>query len=158
MKTRIAIDGMLLLLFLVPVTVFGEVVESESAAEEQNGTIVITIEALRNVDGNIRVVLWASEYGFLREPDNAYKRVMSVIEGEAVEFVFADLPFGEYAISAFHDENGDGTNNKNLFGKPTEGYCISNGVRGGMSGPPGFDDACFILETDELEITLEMEY
>jgi len=41
---------MLLLLLLVPVTLFGEVVESESAAEEQTGTIVITVEALRNED------------------------------------------------------------------------------------------------------------
>lgn len=158
MKVRTAIEKMLLVLLLVPVTVFGQIVESESTAEEQTGTIVVTIEELRNSDGNARVALWSSEEGFLREPDNSYRRDISVIEGETVVFVFADLPFGEYAISVFHDENADGTNNRNFFGKPTEGYCISNGVRGGISGPPGFDDACFILETEELAVTLEMEY
>ena len=158
MKVKIVIKGILMMLLLVPLTVFGQVVESESGTEEQSGTIVVTIEALRNCDGNVRVVLWASEDGFLRDHDSAYRRVMSIIEGETVEFVFADIPFGEYAVSAFHDENGDGTNNRNLFGKPTEGYCISNGVRGGMSGPPEFDDASFILETEELMLPMEMGY
>jgi uncharacterized protein (DUF2141 family) len=103
-------------------------------------------------------MLWASEDGFLRDPDSAVRTMMSVIEGESVEFVFPDLPFGEYAISAVHDEDGNGNMNRNLFGKPTEGYCISNGVRGGMSGPPGFDDASFTLETEELILPMEMGY
>lgn len=158
MKANITIMCILQILLLVPVTVFGQVAESESGTEEQTGTIAVTIEALRNCDGNVRVLLWASEDGFLRDPDSAYRRVISVIEGETVEFVFTDLPYGDYAVSAFHDENGDGTNNRNLFGKPKEGYCISNGVRGGMSGPPGFDDAGFILETGELAVTMEMGY
>ncbi len=151
--------SVLLALLLVSVSVFGQVVESESGTEEQTGTIVVTIEELRNSDGNVRVALWASEDGFLRDQDSAFRRVLSVIEGETVEFVFTDLPFGEYAVSAFHDENGDGENNRNLFGKPTEGYCVSNGVRGSMlSGPPEFDDACIILETEELTVTMEMGY
>ncbi len=158
LKARIAIEGMLLVLLLVPVTVLGEIGETESATEEQIGTIVVTIEALRNCDGNIRVALWASEEGFLRDPDSAFRIAMSVIEGESIQFVFADIPFGEYAVSALHDENGDGNQNRNLFGKPTEGYCISNGVRGGMSGPPGFDDASIILETEELTLPMEMGY
>lgn len=149
---------MLLALLLVPVTVFGEVAESESGSEEQTGTIVVIINDLRNCDGNIRVALWASEDGFLRDPDSAFRTVMSVIEGETVQFAFADLPLGEYAVSALHDENGDGSQNKNLFGKPTEGYCISNGVRGGIFGPPGFEDASLFLETEELTVPLEMEY
>ncbi len=147
-----------MILLLVPVTALGEVVESESAAEEQTGTIVVTIDALRNCDGNIRVALWASENGFLRDPDSAFRRVMSVIEGETVEFVFTDIPFGEYAVSAFHDENEDGNHNKNFLGKPTEGYCISNGARGGLFGPPGFDDASFTLETEELILPMRMGY
>ncbi len=158
MKVKTVTEGILMMLLLLPVTVFGQAVESESGTEEQTGSIVVTIEALRNCDGNVRVVLWESEDGFLRDQESAYRRVMSVIEGETVEFVFTDLPFGDYAVSAFHDENGDGTNNRNFFGKPTEGYCISNGVRGGMSGPPGFDDASFILETEELLLHMEMGY
>lgn len=150
--------GILMIMFLVPMTVLGEIGESESATEEQAGIIVVTIDGLRTCDGNMRVVLWASEDGFLRDPDSALRTMISVIEGESVEFVFPDLPFGEYAISAVHDEDGNGNMNRNLFGKPTEGYCISNGVRGGMSGPPEFDDASFTLETEELVLSMEMEY
>lgn len=158
MKANITIKAILMILLLVPVTVLGETGESESGMEEQTGTIVVTIDALRNCDGNIRVALWASEDGFLRDPDSALRIMMSLVEGESIQFVFTDLPFGEYVISAVHDEDENGNMNRNLFGKPTEGYCISNGVRGGMSGPPEFDDASFILETEELILPMEMGY
>lgn len=140
-------------LLLMPVTVYGEAGE-----EIQTGTITLTIEGLRNSDGSVRLALWASEDNFLKDMDCAFRSEMSTIEGESVQFVFADLPFGEYAVSSFHDENGDGEHNKNFLGHPTEGYSISNGVRGGMSGPPDYDDACFILETEELSLTMEMGY
>ncbi len=158
MKVRIVIKGMLLILLLAPVIALGEEGEPESGAEEQTGTIVVSIEALRNCDGYVRVELWASEDGFPRDQEKAFRRVMSVIEGESVQFVFDDLTFGEYAVSALHDENEDGEMNMNLFG-PKEGYCISNGVRGSiLSGAPGFDDASFILEDEELMLPMDMGY
>lgn len=158
MKLRIVIEVMLVILLLAPVTALGEEGETESDTVEQTGTIVVSVESLRNCDGYVRVELWASEDGFPRDQEKAFRRVMSAIEGECVEFVFADLTFGEYAVSALHDENGDGKMNMNLFG-PEEGYCISNGVRGSIfSGAPGFDDASFILEDEELMLPMEMGY
>ena len=108
LKVNIKAVSVLLALLLVSVSVFGQVVESESGTEEQSGTIVVTIEALRNCDGNVRVVLWASEDGFLRDQDSAFRRVLSVIEGETVEFVFTDLPVvsSNHGIEEFAIEFG----------------------------------------------------
>ena len=53
-----------------------------------------------------------------------------------------DLPFGRYAISAYHDENGNGELDTGLFGIPSEDYGFSNNARGGF-GPPDFADAAF---------------
>ena len=158
MKSRTLIEGMLLVLLLAPLSVFAEEGEPESNPEELTGSIVVSIEALRNCDGYVRVELWASEDGFPRDQEKAFRRVLSVIEGESVQFVFDDLTFGEYAVTALHDENEDGKMNMNLFG-PKEGYSISNGVRGSIfSGAPGFDDAHFILETEEMILHMEMGY
>jgi len=65
------IAGIFLVLLSVPVTVLGEDVEFESVAEEETGTLVVTIEDLRNCDGNVRVELWASEDVF---PHRFYRR------------------------------------------------------------------------------------
>lgn len=159
MKARAVFNGIFLtILLLAPATVLSETGEPEYGAEEETGTIIVTIEGLRNCEGHLRVELWASEDGFPRDQEKALLRVVSIIDGESVQFVFDDLPFGEYAVSALHDEDENGKMNMNLFG-PAEGYCISNGVRGGIfSGAPEFDDAGFLLETEELMLPIEMGY
>mgnify|MGYP000022809372 CR=1 FL=1 len=51
-------------------------------------------------------------------------------------FLFTDLPFGKYAIRAFHDANNNGKLDIGLFGQPIEGWGVSNDARGFMSAPP----------------------
>jgi len=159
MKVRAVFNGIFLtILLLAPAAVLSETGESEHGTEQETGTVIVTIEGLRNCEGRLRVELWASEDGFPRDQEKALLRVVSIIDGESVQFIFDDLPFGEYAVSALHDEDENGKMNMNLFG-PAEGYCISNGVRGGiLSGAPGFDDASFALEGEEMILSIEMGY
>ncbi len=58
----------------------------------------------------------------------------------AVVVVFPDLKPGDYVVSAFLDENGNGQLDTNLLGLPTEKYGFSNDARGAF-GPPSFGDA-----------------
>lgn len=51
-------------------------------------------------------------------------------------FFFTDLPFGKYAIRAFHDANNNGKLDTGFFGQPVEGWGVSNDARGFMSAPP----------------------
>ena len=133
----------------------------ESEAEsptETHGEIIIVIENIRNSDGDIRAALFGSTEGFPGESEFAFSKTVVPSEINEVQITFTDIPFGNYAVIALHDENSNEKMDKNFFVKPTEGYCISNGVRGGMSGPPGFEDAEFILDSETMTITLEMEY
>lgn len=57
---------------------------------------------------------------------------------------FADLQPGTYAVSVFHDANGNGTLDRNLFGLPTERYGFSRDATGRM-GPPDFEDAALTI-------------
>lgn len=56
-----------------------------------------------------------------------------------LKLTFEGLEPGEYAIMLYHDENGNGEMDKNLFGLPQEGYGFSNAARSSF-GPPKFRD------------------
>ena len=68
-----------------------------------------------------------------------------------------DLPPGQYAVNAFHDENGNGELDTNLFGIPTEGYGFANDPRTTF-GPPDFEDAAVnVRDASELAV-MTMRY
>jgi uncharacterized protein (DUF2141 family) len=64
---------------------------------------------------------------------------------------FAGLPPGTYAITAFHDLDGDGRMNTNPFGQPIEPYAFSNNARGNM-GPAVWDEARFTIAGETAQI------
>lgn len=61
-----------------------------------------------------------------------------------IKMTISDLPSGEYAVTLFHDVNGNHMLDKNFFGIPTEPYGFSNNARSRF-GPPKFDAAKFVL-------------
>ena len=54
--------------------------------------------------------------------------------------VFTDLPAGDYALSVFHDTDGDKKMGRNVLGVPTEPFGFSRDASG-LFGPPSFDEA-----------------
>ncbi len=58
---------------------------------------------------------------------------------------FTDLPKGEYAVTAYLDENSNAKLDTNLFGIPAELYGFSRNARG-LAGPPPFAQAAFSVE------------
>ncbi len=65
------------------------------------------------------------------------------------------LPPGTYALGLFHDLNGNGVLDKNLFGIPKEPYGFSNNARGRL-GPPSFEDAAISVTGDQ-PITIRLD-
>ena len=60
----------------------------------------------------------------------------------SVVLVFENVEPGRYALSAYHDRNGNGKLDVGAFGIPNEPFGFSRNARGKM-GPPAFDDAAF---------------
>jgi len=77
------------------------------------------------------------------------------VGGKAV-VQFTGLPEGDYAVSAFLDENANMKLDTNLFGLPTELYGFSRDARG-LAGPPAFADAAFRLGAGAGKQTLELK-
>jgi uncharacterized protein (DUF2141 family) len=140
---RLAAIGLLLTTALVPVA--------------QAADLTVTVDEIRNSVGSIYIAVYDSESSFMKPPNWKASSKASASKGR-VQFVFHDLPPGTYAVSTFHDENGNGKLDRNLFGVPTEGYAFSNDAQG-VAGPPKFAQASFNLDgkTDK-SITCSLNY
>lgn len=69
--------------------------------------------------------------------------------------IYIELPPGDYAISFFHDTNGNGELDTNLFGIPTEPYGFSKNARG-MFGPPNFNQCLFTLDSTTKPMNIKL--
>lgn len=113
------------------------------------GDLVVELKGIRSNDGHILGGIHQKS-PTIKFPDQKGS-VMSfrvpAREG-TVTLVFKDVPEGDYALTAFHDENGSGEIDRNPLGIPTEGYAFSNDAMGFM-GPPSFEDAAVtVAEAD----------
>ena len=88
---------------------------------------------------------------FLSRKLEPFRNAAVTIRKKQARWVFENLPHGEYAISVFHDANGNGELDSNLLRIPKEAYGFSNNARGTL-GPPGYEQARF--EISESETTL----
>lgn len=102
----------------------------------------VVITNLQEPTGNLYVAVFDREENFLKPDKARYQKIVPVHKTGSVELVFPDIPDGYYAISCFHDENGNGTLDKNWLGIPTEPYCFSNNARPRFRAPR-WDEAKF---------------
>ncbi|MDP5159010.1 MAG: DUF2141 domain-containing protein [Flaviramulus sp.] len=112
---------------------------SSFAQEEIINDIEVVITNLSSNSGKVFVSLYNSESSFLSK---GIKATYTKIENNNCKVTFKDVPFGVYAISLFHDENGNNIMDSNFLGIPKEAYGCSNNARGFM-GPPKWEDAKF---------------
>jgi len=125
-----------------------------SAAGAGTGTITVVVSGIENAKGTVLVQLANSKADY-ESDDDAFRFAKVKATGGPAEVVFADVPYGEYAVKAFHDENDNLKIDIGWRG-PTERYGFSNGARGTF-GPPGFDAAKFRLDAPALELKIALE-
>ena len=97
------------------------------------------------LQGAVLGALYGSEDGWLKT-GQATQLAMAPATAKTV-LVYRNLPAGRYAVSLFHDENGNTRLDANPAGIPTERYGFSRDARGRM-GPPAFAEAAIDLGAD----------
>lgn len=107
------------------------------AGMAQAADMTVGIEGLKNANGQVLVAVFDRAADFLKQPVRV--AAVSAQQGK-VQVSIAGLPAGDYALSVFQDENGNGKLDKNVVGMPTEPYGFSNDAAGSY-GPPSFQDA-----------------
>jgi uncharacterized protein (DUF2141 family) len=82
--------------------------------------------------------------------------VVPISDGRAFA-VFDEVPAGPFAVSVFHDTDGDGELDSGALGIPSEAYGFSADARD-MFGPPSFEEARLELAAGETKrITIQVK-
>ncbi|MEI7942916.1 MAG: DUF2141 domain-containing protein [Candidatus Riflemargulisbacteria bacterium] len=114
----------------------------------------VVFKDTRNNDGNIYVSVHNNPSTFPMQAEKALTK--DVVTGKEKVIVFKNIPYGEYAVAVFHDENGNGKMDTHIFGIPKEGVGASNNKMG--FGPPNFKDSAFMLNEPDKTITIDIKY
>ncbi len=120
------------------------------------GSVTLDVAGLRSAKGLVQVCLTADPKHFPDCKGDPAARHLSVPASQATGVRFDDLPAGRYAISLFHDENGDGKVDTRV-GIPVEGVGFSNNPRLWF-GPPSFAAAAFAVTDQPVAETVKMKY
>lgn len=115
------------------------------------GQLTVQLVGMTSDEGNAAFAMWSGPEGWLG--DQAPWSGTVPIENGASSFEFSGLPYGEYAISVFHDRNENRKLDTGLFGIPKEPFGTSNDARASF-GPPKYEDARFRLDQPDLTITI----
>jgi uncharacterized protein (DUF2141 family)/uncharacterized membrane protein len=118
------------------------------------GTLTVRVTGFSHGNGTAMVALTDAR-GFLGKGPAVRTESLQIRDGR-VTAVFKDVPYGGYAIQAYHDENGNRRLDRNFFGIPSEPYGFSNGARSSM-GPPRYEAAEFTLATDARTVNVTVQ-
>ena len=123
----------------------------------QVGNIRVQVNSLKSEKGAVLIYLYQNENGFPTDPKKAWKAVKVAIESNAADHTFTNIPFGNYAVTIAHDENGNDVLDTNFIGIPKEGIGTSNNAKGSF-GSPRFADAKFQHQKNETLINIKVSY
>jgi len=118
------------------------------------GTITVVATGAASDRGTVLVQLAnsAADYG---DDKDAFRFAEVKPAGGRATVTFEEIPFGDYAVKVFHDEN----DNKKIdigWRGPKEPYGFSNGARG-LMGPPSFADAKVTLSAPTLRLEIALK-
>lgn len=122
------------------------------AAQAADLSIEVSVPAAKQ--GNVLVAVFDKAEGFPRGKP-VETAMAPAVAGKAL-VKFAGLPAGDYAVSAFLDENGNTKLDANVFGLPTEPFGFSRNARA-VAGPPSFAEASFRVDGAAQQQALELK-
>lgn len=138
---------------LLPVAVLAGI----AAVPTYSADLTVEVRGIRSGDGRLYVAVHAPQTRDTFPAGEGVAAFRQDAQVGALRFVVRDLPPGQYAVNAFHDENDNGELDTNLFGIPTEGYGFTNDPKTTF-GPPDFEDAAVDLgDASELAV-MTMRY
>lgn len=119
------------------------------------GKLIVKFEGIKESKGKIKIALCNSADNY-RDHENPFIGKDISAKENYVITEFNDLPFGTYAIKAFHDADSNDDLNTNFLGIPVEDYGFSNDARGTF-GPPSWERAKFYFDSENqiIEITIK---
>ena len=120
-------------------------------AQTETGNITVSVENLSSEEGKVYFALF-NEDNFLKKAP-IQGEVSEIKEGVA-QITFSEVPSGTYAVTAYHDKNGNQQMDFESNGIPKENYGVSNNQMN-LYGPPLWEDAKFEFDGSEKALQLQ---
>ncbi|MFQ5469719.1 MAG: DUF2141 domain-containing protein [Gammaproteobacteria bacterium] len=127
------------------------------AKEPPKGDLIVGISGFSSDAGKAMLALVNSieQYEARKGDAEPLQGISLPIEDGRVSHRFRAIPYGEYAIKVFHDENSNGELDINFIGIPKEDYGFSNNAR--ALGIPNYDEVTFSINSAHSEISIAVE-
>jgi len=127
---------------------------SSLAQSGGKATLILKVTGLRSEKGQVKIAVFNSSEKWLSEQP-IYSSTINV-DSQTVTWRINDVPYGDYGVAVFHDENSNGKMDKNVLGIPLEPYGFSNNVRVTF-GPPKWEEAKFTVKGSTTEVSIEVK-
>jgi uncharacterized protein (DUF2141 family) len=129
------------------------------AAAESAGNLNVTVRGANNDKGVIRIAVYNNKDAYAADKDNtatgSFRKEAVLLKDNSANSTFKDVPYGQYAIKLFHDEDNSGKFYTGMFGIPKVQYGFSNNAKG-MMGPAPYAKALFAVKTAETNMTIDL--
>ncbi|AFU69750.1 hypothetical protein P700755_003080 [Psychroflexus torquis ATCC 700755] len=121
----------------------------QSLVAQDTGDLTVRFENVKETKGELYVGIFEKD-NFLRQPTIGK---MVKVDTNGSEVTFEGVAYGSYAISVFHDLNGNKTMDRESDGMPSEPWAMSGSVDPNQY--PTWDGAKFELNSKKQEFLLE---
>lgn len=120
---------------------------------ENQGSLTVSLSNIKKT-GKINLAVYKAGEDF---PNDKFlvKNLSGECKTGVCTFEFKSLPYGEYAIAIYQDENGNGKLDTGNFGVPKEPFAFSNNFRPKWGGPT-FDKCKFQFTKDKQAIEIAL--
>ena len=109
--------------------------------------MTVAVANVRNAQGVVGVLVFNTAQGWPDKFSAALRAEATPAHPGVVEITIPDLPAGDYAVVALHDENTNQQLDRNWLGIPVEQWGMSNNPPYRFAAP-SFEAARFRLEQD----------
>ncbi len=111
---------------------------------------------IREAKGRLYVAVYNRSDAFLKVDKVFSKKITPITQTGPMKLSLGNLPPGKYALSCFHDLNGNGQLDTNWAGIPNEPYGFSNNARPRFRAPK-WAEAAFDLYQSGMTISVRLE-
>lgn len=122
---------------------------------QENMSLSITVDNIKEVKGILEVYLYIGQENFL-EDDKEYALHRFQVDNKKMTVTINNLPKQDYAYFLYQDINSDEECNLNFLGIPKEPYGFSNNFKPVLS-KPNFDQ-CKISAEGKVKTTTSLIY
>lgn len=113
----------------------------------QGRTLTVEVDSVDSTRGVVGVLVFKSAQGWPEDNASAFRSKAVPAQIGTVTVAIPDLPPGDYAVVALHDENQNRQLDRNWMGQPKEQWGMSNNPAAHFSAP-NFSQARFAFAAD----------